>query len=375
MLSTLVGSPSVSSNDASLDQSNATVINHLANWLSEEDFSVEVFELPSDKKKLNLAAQKGSGEGGLTLAGHTDTVPTDVNLWDTDPFDLREHDGRAFGLGVCDMKGFFPSVLAAVTAINEKDLRKPITVIATADEESSMAGARYFLERGFPKSDATIIGEPTQMTPIFAHKGIMIVNATVQGVSGHSSDPEAGVSALDTMYILMERLMRFRSALRQSHSHDAFSVSYPTMNLGCLHAGDSPNRICSKARISFDVRLLPGMDSAACRQDIEEIINGVAEERSVVIEIDHNFEPILPYETSREGELVKFLEKESGNTASTVSFGTEAPFFSQLGAETVIFGSGSIDQAHQANEYLDLAHIPKTQKILEKTINRFCVAA
>ncbi len=373
MLRHLVQAPSVSSLNESLDQSNATVVTYLADWLDSLNFRVEVLTLPSDPKKKNLVATKGTGEQGIVFAGHTDTVPTDERLWHTDPWDLVKSEDRVFGLGTCDMKGFFPVALSAAAAFSECRLREPITIVATADEESSMSGARYLTEIGKPKASVCVIGEPTGMTPVFAHKGVMLMRIKVQGRAGHSSNPEAGCNALDVANAVMNELVEYRSRLRSKYRNTAFKVCYPTMNLGCLHAGDSANRICSSAELQFDLRLLPGIDHELTFEEMNQLVDSVAEKFGAQVEFIMDSPAIPAYQTDTDGCLLKTLEKSVAKKSTTVSFGTEAPFFSELGMETVVFGPGSIDQAHQANEYLELAQIEPSQKVLEHLIHQYCV--
>ena len=374
MLRHLVQSQSVSSLNESLDQSNADVVSHLANWLDALNFRVEVLSLPSDTKKKELIATKGSGENGIVFAGHTDTVPTDESLWHTDPWELTQQGDRVYGLGTCDMKGFFPVAIAAAASVEESRLKEPIVIVATSDEESSMSGARYLTEIGKPKASVAVIGEPTSMTPVFAHKGVMLLRVKIQGKAGHSSNPEAGCNALDVANAIMNELIDYRTELRVKYQNPAFTVNYPTMNFGCLHAGDSANRICSSAELQFDLRLLPGIDHEVIFEQMNRLVARASEPFGAEVDFQKDAPPIPAYQSSGHGCLIPDIVAEVGKSATTVSFGTEAPFFGELGMETVVFGPGSIDQAHQANEYLDLDQLGPTQKILEGLVNKYCVA-
>lgn len=373
MLRSLVEASSVSSLNESLDESNADVISHLATWLDGLNFKVEVLPLPSDPKKKNLVATKGAGEKGVVFAGHTDTVPTDETLWHTDPWELTKKNGRVYGLGTCDMKGFFPVAIAAAASISETKLKQPVMIVATSDEESSMSGARYLEDLGKPRAEVAVIGEPTSMAPVFAHKGVMLMRLNIQGKAGHSSNPEAGCSALDVANTLMNQLVEFRAGLRRKHQNPAFAVDYPTMNFGCLHAGDSPNRICSHAELQFDLRLLPGIDHHQAFEDLSQIVQRVDAQYDAEIEFTLDMPAIPAYQTSLDGRLLKSIQRAVNKAPTTVSFGSEAPFFSQLGMETVVFGPGSIDQAHQANEYLELSQVEPSQHVLESLIHQYCV--
>ena len=373
MLETLVAAPSVSCTDAERDQGNLGVVNHLANWLEDLGFDIEVLPLPNKPGKGNLVARRGASdsEGGIVLAGHTDTVPCDESLWRSDPFTLSEREGRFYGLGSCDMKGFFPLALAAAERHAEARLQRPLTIVATADEESSMDGARYLAERGIPKAAATVIGEPTSMMPVRAHKGVAMLSIAVQGSSGHSSNPALGDNALEGMHRVMGALLEFRAQLGQRHVNPAFEVAVPTLNLGCMRAGDNPNRICGHAELQIDLRLLPGMDTAAVVDDLRACVEAAGHETPVTART--KFTPVQPFETPADGALVGALEALSGQRAGTVAFGTEAPFFQALGMETVVFGPGAIDQAHQPNEFLDAAQLQPMEDALAALIAQYCL--
>ena len=164
MLNQLVAEPSISSTTADIDRSNLRVIEHLANWLDDLGFSTEIMPLPERPDKANLIATLGANgkphPGGLVLAGHTDTVPVDEALWQSDPFQVRDSNQRFYGLGSCDMKGFFPVALHAAAEFAEKNLAAPLTIVATSDEESSMAGARHLVANGIPKPITPLSANP-----------------------------------------------------------------------------------------------------------------------------------------------------------------------------------------------------------------------
>ena len=371
MLRTLVASPSVSSADARFDQSNRQVVDHLATWLEDLGFAVEIRPLAGQPQKANLVATLGRGTDGLVLAGHTDTVPCDAELWRSDPFELGERDGRFHGLGTCDMKGFFPLALEAVREVRAADLARPLIVVATADEECSMDGARALVEQGTPAARFAVIGEPTDLRPQRLHKGIMFETIRVRGRSGHSSDPSLGANALDAMHAVMGEILSFREELAAAHRHPAFAVEVPTMNLGCMHAGDNPNRICGHAELQIDVRVLPGMDNDLIHGALGKRLLPLARARDVEIEVA--LQPAAPpFEEPADSELVGLVEQLTGVDAGAVAFGTEAPFFQDLGMEAIVLGPGSIDQAHQPDEFLDQRRIEPTVGLLRNLIRRVC---
>ena len=371
MLRTLVGEPSTSSIAASRDQSNLPVINHLANWLEDLKFAVNVLPLPNKGGKANLIATLGSGEGGLVLSGHTDTVPCDEKHWDTDPYTLTEIDSVVHGLGTCDMKGFFPIALEAASLFRSKKLNKPLTILATSDEESSMAGARQLLRDGRPKADFAIIGEPTGLQPIIAHKGVLALSIVIEGLGGHASNPNLGCNALDTMHVVIADLLIYRQELASMYTNPTFEINIPTLNLGCLHAGDSPNRICETAELQIDVRLMPGMEIEELDTTIQHRLVETIASHGTRLSITRINE-VPAYQTSGDGDLARTLASLCGRPPGTVAFGTEAPFLQSLGMETVVFGPGSINQAHQPNEYLDLNQLSPARETLEKVIRHYC---
>ena len=371
MLRTLVGEPSTSSIAASRDQSNLAVINHLANWLESLKFAVNVLPLPNKGGKANLIATLGSGEGGLVLSGHTDTVPCDEKHWDTDPYTLTEIDSVVHGLGSCDMKGFFPIALEAASLFHSKKLNKPLTILATSDEESSMAGARQLLRDGRPKADFAIIGEPTGLQPIIAHKGVLALSIVIEGSGGHASNPSLGCNALDTMHAVIADLLIYRQELASTYTNPTFEINIPTLNLGCLHAGDSPNRICETAELQIDVRLMPGMEIDELATTIQHRLVETIASHGTRLSITRINE-VPAYQTSGDGDLARTLASLCGRPPGTVAFGTEAPFLQSLGMETVVFGPGSINQAHQPNEYLDLNQLSPARETLEKVIQHYC---
>ena len=370
MLQRLIAANSISSVNADIDQGNREVIELLAQWLSDLGFATEVMPL-ADPRKANLIATLGNGPGGLVLAGHTDTVPCDDSLWSHDPFKMVEKNHRLYGLGTCDMKGFFPLVIEAAKQFVSKPLKQPLIILATADEESSMAGAQMLAAAGRPRARYALIGEPTGMKPINMHKGIMVEKLVIEGRSGHSSDPSLGRNAMETMHSALGELLKLRDELQGSHNNPTFQVAYPTMNLGCIHGGNNPNRICGRCELGFEIRPLPGMDMTALQQQISERILPLQERDDVMINIDHYCVPA--FATEPHSSMVKICEALTHHSCESVSFATEAPYLKDLGMDVVILGPGSVQQAHQPDEYLPLERIQPTVDFLIQLIGRCCL--
>ncbi|HRH77454.1 MAG TPA: acetylornithine deacetylase [Cellvibrionaceae bacterium] len=372
-LAQLVKIPSVSSTDARWDMSNRAVVEILAQWLEPLGFNCQLHAIDNSPGKFNLIAQRGSGPGGLVLAGHTDTVPCNPERWAQDPFSLTERDGRLYGLGATDMKGFFPCILAALEQLPPADFKQPLIVLATADEESTMNGARALQQQGFPAARAAIIGEPTGLQPIRMHKGILLHAIEVIGQAGHSSNPNLGTSALEAMHSVTSELMTFRAELQAKYNHPSFSYPKPSLNLGCIHGGDNPNRICGRCELLFDLRPLPGMDSQAIKDALKQRLIPIAERTHTQIHLKELSPGIAPFEEAASSELIHNVEAWSGQGSAAVNFATEAPFLQQLGIQTVVCGPGFIDQAHQPDEYIPLPHIPLTVDFLLKAIGHYCL--
>lgn len=372
-LSQLVATPSVSCTQEKLDMGNAAVIDLLANWLEHLGFEIEIQAISEQPKKANLIATLGKGDKGLVFAGHTDTVPFDENRWQQDPFTLTIHENRAYGLGATDMKGFFPTVIEAIQPFLGKPLSQPIIIIATADEETSMSGAQALLEAKRPKAAYAVIGEPTGMKPIRLHKGIAMEAIKIQGQAGHSSNPALGNNALDAMHDVITELKQFRQQLQNDYQHPGFDIPYPTLNLGCIHGGDNPNRICGQCQLEFDLRSLPGMSLDLLREDIDKRLAVIADKCQIQIQRYPLFAGVDAFEQAADSPLIRAVENLTQQQADNVAFATEAPFMQALGMDTVIMGPGSIDQAHQPDEFIDLNEIDKAVSILQSLIRQFCI--
>lgn len=372
MYQQLIAAPSISAIEDSLCMSNKGVITLLANWCESLGFTCEITELENGKGRYNLLAKRGEGDGGLMLAGHTDTVPFDDSRWNYDPFKLSEHDNKLYGLGSIDMKGFFAFVLQAISELDATKQTEPLLILATADEETTMAGAQQICRHPDLKPARCIIGEPTDMTPVFTHKGHMSTAIRVIGRSGHSSDPERGLNAIEVMHKMITKLLIIKEELKNKYSVDHFKIPYPTLNLGHIHGGDNANRICGCCEMHIDMRPLPGLSV----QELQAILLTAAEEINAqypnAVSVIDMHEPIPAFSGSTDTALVKLAEKVSGQPAVAVNYCTEAPFIQQLGCETIVMGPGSINQAHQPDEFLAMEKIKPSQAIISNMIKASC---
>ena len=368
----LVAAPTVSSIDPRHDQSNLPVADLLANWFADLGFAVEMMPVNGRGDKVNLIATLGTGSGGLVLSGHTDTVPYTESAWHQDPFRLTERDGRFYGLGTSDMKCFFPIVLQVLRCLDLKRIKQPIILLATCDEECTMAGAEALVDADRGLGRHALIGEPTGLKPVIMHKGVMIETITLRGTAGHASNPSLGNSALEGMHQVMSALTEWRGQL-QEYSSVEFDVPNPTLNFGCIHGGDSPNRICAECELKVDLRVLPGMQIDNVRKELRQVVTRAVAGSGLGVEFDGIFPGTPPMQTDPESDIVRMAEKLTGHAAGSVNFGTEGPYLNSLGMDTVVLGPGDIDQAHQANEYIELSRIEPMQDLLHKMIMHFCM--
>ncbi len=372
-LSRLINAASVSSVNPAWDMSNREVIEHLESWFDALGFRTEVLTIPGHPDKFNLIASAGQGNEGLVLSGHTDTVPFDEAKWHSDPLKLQERDGRFYGMGSADMKGFFAVIIEAIREVPLQHLKQPLVIIATADEESTMCGAKSLTDLHRRLGRHAIIGEPTDMKPVRQHKGISMESIRINGRSGHSSDPSLGVNALDAMYQVLGEVIQWRSELQQRYQNQAFKVAFPTLNLGHIHGGDNPNRICGQCELQFDLRPLPGMSLDNLRGELRQRLSQRLHDADLNWELTPVFDGIPAMETPREAAIVQAVEQLTGAESGAVAFGTEGPFFNSMGMQTVICGPGSIEQAHQPDEYLPLKHIQPAINLIQSLIRQFCL--
>lgn len=365
----LISTSSISSTDPSWDEGNSKVIEKLATWLKDLGFEIQITEI--EPGKMNLLAKKGQGEGGLLLAGHSDTVPFDPGRWNYEPHALTEDNNRFYGLGTADMKGFFAFVLEAVKKVDWSQQQKPLYILATCDEETTMLGARHFADETLVQPDYCIIGEPTSLVPIRAHKGHVANAIRVTGRSGHSSDPSLGVNAIEIMHEVLFALMQVRDRLIKEYHHPGFAIPSPTLNFGHIHGGDSPNRICGCCELHYDVRPLPGISLDGLNNMLKEGLKEVEAKWPGRLAITPLHEPIPGYECEHDHPFIHAMEQICDTSSQTVNYCTEAPFLQQL-CPTLVLGPGSIDQAHQPDEFLAFEFIDPTIQVLSKAMHQYC---
>jgi len=376
LIKQLLSTPSVSCTSKDIDQGNLHVIQLLADWFESLGFDCNIQIVDQDADKANLIATLGSGNNGLVLAGHTDTVPFDEDRWQVEPFGLTEKENRFYGLGSCDMKSFFAVIIEALKTLDRNRFQQPLIVLATADEETSMSGAkaiaRHASRLGINNARCAVVGEPTDMKPIRMHKGMMMEAIQLTGQAGHSSNPALGNNALEAMHKVISELMLWRDELQSRYHNPMFEVPVPTMNFGHIHGGDNPNRICGSCELQIDIRPLPGMKIDDLRHEMQLRLKQVLSETGIQFKTVALFDGVEAVETDKQSEIVRLAEKMTNTEAGAVAFGTEAPYYNALGLESIVMGPGSINQAHQPDEYIEMKMLDPAVDIIRRMIVHYC---
>jgi acetylornithine deacetylase len=317
--------------------------------------------------KANLVARKGSGaSGGLALVGHTDTVPYDSS-W-TEALTLTERDGNLYGRGACDTKGFIACALAA--AAQGTVGQAPLWLIFTADEEIGCLGAKALERVGTVHPAFAIVGEPTQLQPVYGGKGYCTAEVVVRGLEGHSAYPDRGASALDGARLFLDGLERLQDQLRQE-GEPGFSPPFTTLNVGVLTSGKAKNIVPGEARFTVEWRPPPGQAPARVSGAFAAVAADVRRRKpKLTVHVDVQRED-RGFATPIDSRLVRFLAEREKTAPTTVPFGTEAPQLIALGAETVVFGPGDIRVAHQTGEHVPIAHLTRATETLTAAIRTF----
>ena len=369
LLERLIAYPTVSAD------SNLDLINDLAQRLRDCGARVDVFE-DETGTKANLFATIGPDRaGGLVLSGHTDVVPVTDQDWSTDPFRLHEGDGRLYGRGSCDMKGFIAAATVMAREIKQAKLARPLHFAFTYDEEVGCLGARALvpeLQRRDIRPAAAIIGEPTGMQVIEGHKGCCEYTVRFQGLEGHGSRPELGVNAVEYAVRYVSYLMELRHDLVQrAPAHSKFEPPWSTINVGALHGGVAHNVIAGKAEIEWEMRPVQTSDEEFVKDRVARFVENellphmrnIHPQSDIVTEVIGEVAGLSIMEDNAARELVTALL--GSNHAEVVAFGTEAGLFQQMGMSVVVCGPGSIEQAHKPDEYVSLEQLSRCVEMLD----------
>lgn len=375
ILADLIAFPTVSYD------SNLDMIDYIAGYLEEHGARVDVFK-DETGHKANLFATIGpDGDGGLVLSGHSDVVPVTDQDWTDDPFQMVEREGKLFGRGTCDMKGFIAATLAMAPEFAKAPLTRPIHFAFTHDEETGCIGAGHLVEalreRDIHPSMA-IIGEPTMMRIIEGHKGCYEYTTRFQGLEGHGSAPDIGVNAVEYAVRYVNRLMELREDLKSmTPAGSQFEPPWTTMNIGALQGGSVHNVIAPKAEVKWEMRPVQTSDADYVKSEIghycENVLlpamQAVHPNASIETEIMGEVAGLIPTDENEARQIVS--ELTGANTTDLVAFGTEAGLFQSLGMDVIVCGPGSIEQAHKADEFLAIDQLTQCLTLLEKLTKRF----
>lgn len=368
LLERLVAFPTVSRN------SNLALIGFIRDYLADQGVASELF-LNAEGTKANLFATLGpSDRGGVVLSGHTDVVPVDGQGWTRDPFRLSESEGRLYGRGTADMKGFIASVLAAVPAFLAQPLRLPVHLAFSYDEEVGCLGVRSLLDALAQRPNRPrlcLIGEPTELRPVLGHKGKLAMRCQVHGAACHSAYAPQGVNAIEYAARLIGHLGEIGEELARPEHHDPrFDPPYSTVQTGLIEGGRALNIVPAECRFDFEVRALPGFDAQQVATRLDRYAQAELVPRMQAVQPDTGirFEPLGSYPglaTDAASEAAELVALISGSRDfGTVAFGTEGGLFHEAGIPTVVCGPGSMDQGHKPDEFVTLAQLEACDAML-----------
>ncbi|WP_226500235.1 acetylornithine deacetylase [Pseudomonas sp. MWU16-30322] len=372
LLKTLVGF------DTTSRESNLQLIEFVRDYLVGFDVPCELI-YNAERSKANLFATIGPAEqSGIVLSGHTDVVPVDGQPWTVAPFELSEHDGKLFGRGTADMKGYIACVLASVPALVAADLRMPVHIALSYDEEVGCLGVRSLLaelQQRPVKPLLCIIGEPTELKPVLGHKGKLAMRCDVHGHPCHSAYAPLGVNAIEYAAELIGELGRIGQQLKAPEHHDArFDPPYSTVQTGVISGGKALNIVPADCRFDFEIRALPSQDPTQVAQQLQAYaeqqvlprMRAVSEHSAIRFSELSAYPGLATDAQSQAAELIAAFcgSREFG----TVAFGTEGGLFDAAGIPTVVCGPGSMDQGHKPDEFVSRAQLDACDAMLQRML-------
>ncbi|MDP9506737.1 acetylornithine deacetylase [Pseudomonas protegens] len=370
LLARLVGFATVSRD------SNLELIGFIRDYLMSHGVDSELIYNPQ-RTKANLFASIGpSDRSGVVLSGHTDVVPVDGQAWSVEPFVLSEREGRLYGRGTADMKGFIASVLAAVPGLVRRELRIPIHLAFSYDEEVGCLGVRPMLERLQQRPHKPLlclIGEPTELRPVLGHKGKLAMRCQVRGAACHSAYAPYGVNAIEYAARLIGKLGEIGGQLARPEHHDPrFDPPFSTVQTGTIKGGRALNIVPADCEFDFEVRTLPEFDAQAVVDELQRYAQDQLLPQMQAVQADTGIalQPLSAYPglaTAADSEAAELLALLSGSRAfGTVAFGTEGGLFHQAGIPTVVCGPGSMDQGHKPDEFISLEQLHACDAMLRR---------
>lgn len=367
--------------DTTSRNSNLALIDRIERYLTGLGARCER-TLSADGAKANLHAVLGPDvDGGVVLSGHTDVVPVDGQDWETDPFVLTERNGKLYGRGSCDMKGFGACALAMAPSFAKASLKRPVHFAFSYDEEVGCLGAPTMIERMArqnPRPSCVIVGEPTEMAVVTGHKGLYSVRVEITGLEAHSSLVEDGACATTNAVRLMNWLVEKADALKAAAPEDSpFNPPYGTLTIGRMGGGTAINILAKDAWFEALMRPAPWDDGPGLGHALREQaatlqteMRKTAPEATVRVETLSDVPPLRPEDMGEAEALARAITGD--NSPRVVAYGTEGGQFQEAGFSTVICGPGSIEQAHQANEFVAISELDACMAFLKKLETRLC---
>jgi acetylornithine deacetylase len=362
--------------DSVSSRSNADIVDYLTRRCEALNLTTRRFSYRDEQglEKINLVALAGAAFSTntsveLALVGHTDTVPYDPN-W-SEATTLTERNGKLYGRGSCDTKGFIAAALTAVETFDLSRLTKPIALIFTADEEIGLRGAKHLAQLKPLRARYSIVGEPTSLQPIRAGKGYSLAEVVVKGREAHSAYPALGASAIFRAARLINRLERIAEQLKDEQ-HAAFDPPCTTLNVGVIRGGTAKNVLAGECRFTLEWRPIPTQPS----EHVLQLFNAAIKEEqradpSLVCEVDAS-RADSGFETAPDSPLIKLLENATGLNSGTVAFGTEGAQMQALGSEPVVLGPGDIREAHRTGEFVPVRELQQCSEILQHAVAQLC---
>ncbi|TBU78710.1 acetylornithine deacetylase [Phytopseudomonas daroniae] len=362
--------------------SNLQLIEFIRDYLARFGVDSELFH-NAEGTKANLFATIGPRDrGGVVLSGHTDVVPVDGQAWTVDPFLLTEQNGRLYGRGTADMKGFIACVLAAVPSLVQRPLQVPVHLAFSYDEEVGCLGVRSMLaelEKRPHKPTLCLIGEPTELKPVLGHKGKLAMRCEVHGAACHSAYAPHGVNAIEYAARLIGHLGDIGTRLAQPEHHDArFDPPFSTVQTGLIKGGRALNIVPAECEFDFEVRALPGFDAQSVADELQRYAAQqlLPKMQAVSADSDIRLQPLSAYPglaTPLDSEAARLLARICGSSDfGTVAFGTEGGLFDGAGIPTVVCGPGSMDQGHKPDEFVSVEQLQGCDAMLSRLADYLC---
>jgi acetylornithine deacetylase len=362
--------------DSVSSRSNKEIVEYLERRCAAMQLKTRRFPYRDEHgiEKINLIALAGtefstSAAVELALVGHTDTVPYDPH-W-TDATNLTEHDGRLYGRGSCDTKGFIAAALTAIEATDLSNLKKPLALIFTADEEIGLRGAKHLATEKPLRVRYSVVGEPTSLRPIRAGKGYSLAEVILKGREAHSAYPALGASAVFRAARLINRLEAIAAELKEDQ-HAAFDPPFTTLNIGLIHGGSAKNVLAGECRFTLEWRPIPTQSSDHVLNLLKAAINDEVEnDPDFKCEVDAS-RADGGFETPLDSPLIELLEKTTGLESGAVAFGTEASKMMELGSQSAVIGPGDIRNAHRTGEFVPVDELERCAEILRECVKQVC---